>query len=187
MSVAQIRQAQGVSEPASNARPVETDGTLASGKDWGGPSAMTERKAPPEVADADMSPATSGARTFSQWLKVQLRARKLTQRQLAQRSGVDHSTISRLVRGNRIPSLRTANLLAYSLGITAGLDGVERQGLGSTASPAARVEYALRLDDLLSERQVREIMNVYLATRLRRPRGLATPVAGLRPRSTSSG
>src|SRR5450759_5317652 len=121
-----------------------------------------------------MGPARSGGRTFSEWLDVQLRARRLTQRQLAQKSGVDHSTVSRLMRGDRTPSLRTAGLLAHGLGMAEGLDWLDRQGLGETASPAARVEHALRLDELLSETQVRELMTVYLATRLRRPRSVPT-------------
>jgi transcriptional regulator with XRE-family HTH domain len=34
-------------------------------------------------------------RAFNEWLRVELRARRMSQRQLAQRSGVAHSTISR--------------------------------------------------------------------------------------------
>ena len=34
--------------------------------------------------------------------------------------------------------------------------------------PTARVEYALRADELLSEPQVRQIMEYYLAVRMRR-------------------
>ena len=37
-----------------------------------------------------------------------------------------------------------------------------------TTNPTARVEYALRADDLLSEPQVRQIMEYYLAVRMRR-------------------
>ena len=81
--------------------------------------------------------------------QVQLKARKLTQRQLAQKSGVDHSTISRLTRGDRAPSLRTATLLARGLGMAKGLAWLDDQSLGRTGAPAARVEYALRSDDLL--------------------------------------
>jgi len=128
---------------------------------------MTERQTPPVVADSGMSPTGFGGPIFGQWLNAQLQARKLTQRQLAQKSGVDHSTISRLIRGVRVPSLRTANLLAHGLGMAVGLDRLDRQGLGSPEFPAARVEYALRLDDVLSEAQVRHIMKVYLATRWR--------------------
>ena len=164
---------------------------------------MIDEQAPPVVADSEMGTTRSGGRTFNQWLDVQLRARKLTQRQLAQKSGVDHSTVSRLMRGDRTPSLRTAGLLAHGLGMAEGLDWPDRQTLGETASPAARVEHALRLDELLSETQVRELMNAYLATRLRRPRSVATPapaattaptpvpivvqVSGARPPSASIG
>ena len=131
---------------------------------------MIERQAPRAVADSVMSPTSFDDRTFSQWLNDELRARKLTQRQLACRSGVDHSTISRLTRGNRTPSLRTVDRLARSLGMGARLDNAHRQGARRYESPPARVEHALRLDDLLSEPQVHKIMNVYLATRLGRSR-----------------
>jgi transcriptional regulator with XRE-family HTH domain len=135
-----------------------------------GGSAVIERQVPFVVADSVVSSTITGGWTFSQWLRAQLKARKLTQRQLAQKSGIDHSTISRLVRGDRTPSLRTANLLARSLGMGEGLDGMYRLGPGSAGTPAARVEYALRLDDLLAEPQIRHIMNVYLAARLRQLR-----------------
>jgi transcriptional regulator with XRE-family HTH domain len=164
---------------------------------------MIEEQTPPGLVDSEMGPTRSGRRAFNQWLQVQLKARKLTQRQLAQKSGVDHSTISRLTRGDRAPSLRTATLLARGLGMAIGLGWLDDQRLGRTGSPAAGVEYALRSDDLLSETDVGEIMNVYLATRLRRPRGVATPapmettgtspvpivvqVPWVRPRSTSIG
>lgn len=129
---------------------------------------MIERHPSPATADRTVGPMASGGQPFSEWLRLQLKARKMTQRQLAQKSGVDHSTVSRLLRGDRIPSLRTANLLAHSLGMPDGPEGIHRQGSWSSESPAARVEYALRLDDLLDESQVRDVMNVYLASRRRR-------------------
>jgi transcriptional regulator with XRE-family HTH domain len=141
----------------------------------GGLRDMIDEEVPPRVADSHMGPTRSGDRTFSDWLDVQLRARRLTQRQLAQKSGVDHSTISRLMRGDRTPSLRTAALLTHGLGMADGLDWIDRHSVGRAASPAAGVEHALRLDDFLSETQVRAIMDVYLATRLRRLRSAATP------------
>jgi transcriptional regulator with XRE-family HTH domain len=139
---------------------------------------MIDSVVPPEVEHSETDPAVSGGRTFRQWLDAQLRARNLTQRQLAQKSGVDHSTICRLLRGGRAPSLRTAALLARGLGMEDSLGWLDRQTLGRAACPASRVEHALRLDDLLGEAQVREIMNVYLAARLRCPRGTTTPVPG---------
>jgi transcriptional regulator with XRE-family HTH domain len=150
--------------------------------------------------DSKMGLTRSGPREFNTWLQLQLKARKLTQRQLAQKSGVDHSTISRLIRGDRVPSLRTAALLARCLEMPQEMDD---QGFDISRSRTARVEYALRSDDLLNEAQVREIMNVYLAARLRRPRivvtqapvetarstpvPIVTEIPGLPPRSTSIG
>ena len=54
-------------------------------------------------------------RAFNEWLRTHLKAKKMSQRQLAQQSGVDHSTISRLIRGDRMPSLGTAQKLARGL------------------------------------------------------------------------
>ncbi len=124
---------------------------------------------------------TENGRAFNEWLRAQLKAKKMSQRQLAQQSGVDHSTISRLIRGDRMPSLGTATKLARGLREiredtdTAGALGVVSIG---PQNPTARVEYALRADEALSEPQVRQIMEYYLAVRLRRfNRAYAPPVA----------
>lgn len=92
----------------------------------------------------------------------------MSQRQLAARSGVDHSSISRLIRGDRVPSLRTAIKLAQTIDPD-GRDGADRW-LATSISPnaAARVEYALRADDQLSEADIREVMLSYLSARQRR-------------------
>jgi transcriptional regulator with XRE-family HTH domain len=169
----------------------------------GGPRAMVEQLTLPGVVDPEAGPTGSGGRAFTRWLRLQLRARKLTQRQLAQKSGVDHSTISRLMRGDRTPSLRTATLLARGLGFPQDPGWLDGQSFGRSDSPAARVEYALRSDGLLTEAAVGKIMNVYLGARLRPPPSVATPVpveavgttrvpiivrvAGVRPRSTTIG
>jgi transcriptional regulator with XRE-family HTH domain len=123
---------------------------------------------------------TQNGRAFNEWLRAQLKAKKMSQRQLAQQSGVDHSTISRLIRGDRMPSLGTATKLARGLReLRDDADTPQYLGLvaaGST-NPTARVEYALRADDLLSEPQVRQIMEYYLAVRMRRF-GRAFPQGG---------
>jgi transcriptional regulator with XRE-family HTH domain len=114
---------------------------------------------------------SQNGRAFNEWLRGQLKAKKMSQRQLAQQSGVDHSTISRLIRGDRMPSLGTATKLARGLReLRDDADTPAYLGLVSsgTTNPAARVEYALRADDLLSEPQVRQIMEYYLAVRVRR-------------------
>ena len=114
---------------------------------------------------------TQNARAFNEWLRAQLKAKKMSQRQLAQQSGVDHSTISRLIRGDRMPSLGTATKLARGLReLRDDADTPQYLGLvaAGNTNPAARVEYALRADELLSEPQVRQIMEYYLAVRMRR-------------------
>ncbi len=117
---------------------------------------------------------TDNGRAFNEWLRAELKAKKMSQRQLAQRSGVDHSTISRLIRGDRMPSLGTATSLARGLReIRDDADAHAAFGIvvGTTPvpqNPTARVEYALRADESLSEAQVRQVMEYYLAVRLRR-------------------
>ena len=114
---------------------------------------------------------TQNGRAFNEWLRTQLKAKKMSQRQLAQQSGVDHSTISRLIRGDRMPSLGTATKLARGLReLREDADTPQYLGLVASgpANPTARVEYALRADELLSEPQVRQIMEYYLAVRMRR-------------------
>jgi len=114
---------------------------------------------------------SQNGRAFNEWLRAQLKAKKMSQRQLAQQSGVDHSTISRLIRGDRMPSLGTATKLARGLReLRDDADTPQYLGLvaAGATNPTARVEYALRADDLLSEPQVRQIMEYYLAVRMRR-------------------
>ncbi len=114
---------------------------------------------------------SQNGRAFNEWLRAQLKAKKMSQRQLAQQSGVDHSTISRLIRGDRMPSLGTATKLARGLReLREDADTAQYLGLvtAGAMNPTARVEYALRADEMLSEPQVRQIMEYYLAVRMRR-------------------
>ena len=114
---------------------------------------------------------SSSGRAFNDWLRSQLKAKKMSQRQLAQQSGVDHSTISRLIRGDRMPSLGTATKLARGLReLREEDDGPQYLRLvgGQAQNPTARVEYALRADDVLTEPHVRQVMEYYLAIRRRR-------------------
>ena len=125
-------------------------------------------------------------RSFNSWLRSQLKEKKMSQRQLALQSGVDHSTISRLIKGDRMPSLGTATKLAR------GLREIhdENEGPAYFASlaarqllPTARVEYALRGDEALNDSDVRELMQQYIGMRNRRLRvngPTAAPVNGSR-------
>src|SRR3954468_16026225 len=111
---------------------------------------------------------TQNGRAFNEWLRAQLKAKKMSQRQLAQQSGVDHSTISRLIRGDRIPSLGTATKLARGLReLRDDADTPQDLGLAGAGPTnlAARVEYEIQSDDFLSGPQVRQIMEYYLAVR----------------------
>lgn len=111
--------------------------------------------------------------SFNAWLRSQLKEKKMSQRQLALQSGVDHSTISRLIKGDRMPSLGTATRLARGLREIAD----ESEGPAYFASlnarpvlPTTRVEYALRGDEVLTEADVRELMQAYITIRSRRVR-----------------
>jgi transcriptional regulator with XRE-family HTH domain len=102
-----------------------------------------------------------------------LKEKKMSQRQLALQSGVDHSTISRLIKGDRMPSLGTATKLAR--GLREIHDESEGPAYFASVSsrqilPTTRVEYALRGDDLLNETDVRELMQAYITLRTRRIR-----------------
>ena len=114
---------------------------------------------------------TQNGRAFNEWLRAQLKVKKMSQRQLAQQSGVDHSTISRLIRGDRMPSLGTATKLARGLRELRDESDTPqylRMVTAGATNPTTRVEYALRADDWLSEAQVRQIMEYYLAVRIGR-------------------
>jgi transcriptional regulator with XRE-family HTH domain len=113
----------------------------------------------------------AGAIVFNLWLGRQMRMRRMSQRQLAALSGVDHSTISRLLLHDRRPSLATATKLARAFrqveGETDTADYFERVP-EETIFPSRRVEMALRADELLDDAEVRRLMSLYLDARRRR-------------------
>ncbi|MGQ0609235.1 MAG: helix-turn-helix domain-containing protein [Chloroflexota bacterium] len=110
----------------------------------------------------------AGAIVFNLWLRRQMRERRMSQRQLAALSGVNHSTISRLIRQDRHPSLETATKLAKALRKAGGeldtADYFERLP-EETLFPARRVELALRGDELLDDEDVDRLMRSYLRAR----------------------
>ncbi len=64
-----------------------------------------------------MAVAQIHGKQFREWLAQQMLARRISQRALAFRSGVNHSTVSRLLTTDRTPSLETAGRLAAALGV----------------------------------------------------------------------
>jgi transcriptional regulator with XRE-family HTH domain len=132
--------------------------------------------------DLSSGPTVTSSAAFHDWLRLELQARRMSQRQLAERSGVNHSTVSRIIRDQRWPSLSTAAKLARGLREPGGeADGTPALGGYPTTLPAppTRVERALRSDDLLSDAQVRRVMAYYLALRSGRL-GRTTPRAAAR-------
>ncbi|MDQ3491925.1 MAG: helix-turn-helix domain-containing protein [Chloroflexota bacterium] len=105
--------------------------------------------------------------SFDEWLRTQLERRRLSQRQLAERSGVNHSTISRLLTGERRPTLATATKLVRALGgaVKTPPSLLEAR---SASSPTARVEHALRADELLGQPETLQVMRYYLSLRKQR-------------------
>jgi transcriptional regulator with XRE-family HTH domain len=117
---------------------------------------------------------------FGHWLRAELRLHRLSLRQVAERSGVSHSTLSRLLRG-RQPSLSTAARIARALGqpeagvaAMAGLDAPLRR----ESDVLARVERALRADPTLDERRIRRVMAFYLSCRTEPLAGRLLPNGG---------
>ena len=109
----------------------------------------------------------ANADQFREWLRRQLRARRMSGRQLAAHSGVSASTVSRVVRGDRQPSLQTALSLARVLR-TAGDDFDPAANLGvmiGRVDPVTEVERALHADPRLSDADVRRIMLTYQGLR----------------------
>jgi transcriptional regulator with XRE-family HTH domain len=115
----------------------------------------------------------AGPIVFHIWLRRQLRERRMSQRSLAARSGVNHSTISRLLRGDRTPNLETATKLASALRPLAEVDDLLRYFSAQEVAsvfPTKRVEAALRGDGDLTDWDVRQLMDDYLRRRADRRR-----------------
>ena len=112
----------------------------------------------------------AGAIVFNLWLRRQMRERRMSQRQLAALSGVNHSTISRLINGERVPSLATATRLARAFRHVRGEDDAFAYFTRlpeETIFPTTRVEMALRADDEINDDDVRSLMAAYLGARAR--------------------
>ena len=110
---------------------------------------------------------------FNVWLRRQLRETRMSQRQLAAFSGVDHSTISRLMSGERAPSLATATKLTKALHKLGGMPhaGDYFARLAEVRElPTRRVEAALLGDEELDDEDVRALMHAYVIARARRRR-----------------
>jgi DNA-binding XRE family transcriptional regulator len=85
--------------------------TIAVGKQAkpvAGPAPAAEKHATSLPPRLDLS--------FAIWLSRQLRRQRISQRELARRGGLDHSTISRILVGARAPSWSTVQRIAQVVG-----------------------------------------------------------------------
>jgi transcriptional regulator with XRE-family HTH domain len=112
----------------------------------------------------ESSPARGNA--FARWLAAELRARRMSQRVLAVQSGVDHSTIARILGSGRIPSLATATRIVEALGVHIGGEILAVQRAESSA--VGRARDALEADPVLDEVDVAAVMRLYVRVRDRR-------------------
>ena len=132
---------------------------------------------------------------FALWLQVQLRVRRLSLRQLAERSGLSHSTLSRILRGGH-PSLETAARIVRALG-KPDTAVVTLAGRPAPASAWPRrevdpVERALRAHPILAPADIERILALYRELRTRREAelrlgGRVARVAGPGPAITRNG
>jgi transcriptional regulator with XRE-family HTH domain len=104
---------------------------------------------------------------FGAWMRNRLKSRALSQRQLAAKTGVHHSTISRLLRGDQHASLRTVLLVQAAL---AG-DQVDGHVKGSDPLQPVALFRMLQSDGLLSDVEIGAIVRLYARLLADKPRG----------------
>ena len=109
-------------------------------------------------------PATGGTR-FRAYLELELRRRNWTQRQLAARSGVDHSTISRILTQTRSPRLETVERLRDAL---RGETLRARREWADLPSAVRTISAILAGDPRMDPQRVNEVIEFYVAARARR-------------------
>jgi transcriptional regulator with XRE-family HTH domain len=86
-------------------------------------------------------------------------------RQLAAHSGVSASTVSRVVRGDRLPSLQTALRRVLRSTDDEFDPATQLGGMVDRFDPTTNVERALRADSRLAEADVRRVMLMYTMLR----------------------
>lgn len=78
--------------------------------------------------------------TFGNWLLITLRKKGLTQRELAQKTGISATTISNLMHGHTRPKQSTIQMIIAALKI----DGSELERNAEYGMPAPKVEKLLK-------------------------------------------
>lgn len=124
---------------------------------------------------------TSGGRgvAYGLWERIDriLYERRMTQKELVERSGVSAMTINRLKTQTRTPNAKTVHALADALGIDRDEAGVLAGRLRPTGAPGISVRDAIELSDTFSQAQKRALLETVDAME-------AANRAGQRPAST---
>jgi len=97
---------------------------------------------------------------FDAWLAAELDVLGMTPGRLAGLTGLHRSTISRLLHGERRPSVETAARITLAIGSARPPAGVERR-----RDLVARVRHELDADPTLRPRDVRQVMTHYVRQR----------------------
>ena len=127
--------------------------------------------------EASFAPYPQSEQSFGNYLRRELRARKWSVRYLALRSGVNHSTISRLMQHNRTPTLHTVMRIQAAFTRRDGTVPLPRES-ELWMDPVQRVRDALDADPALDLREVEQVVRYYRMVRTSRP---ALPARGPEP------
>jgi len=100
---------------------------------------------------------------FDAWLAAELKRVGLSQFRLARLSGLHRSTISRLLHGQRQPTVETAARIAVAIASIGPYDGAERR-----TDVVARVRHELAADPTLRPQDVQRVMTRYVRVRAAR-------------------
>jgi transcriptional regulator with XRE-family HTH domain len=97
---------------------------------------------------------------FDSWLAIELDQLDMTPGRLARLTGLHRSTISRLLHGERRPTVETAARIALAIGSNRPPFGFERR-----RDVVARVRHELDADPTLRPRDVQRVMTHYVLQR----------------------
>lgn len=100
---------------------------------------------------------------FRAWTELRMKQRRLSHAQLALKCGIDRSTVTRILRGTRRPTLDVAVRIVNALSDPTNVAAIDQ--IRHLATAPERVEAALRSDPLLDPMHVDALMRQYLERR----------------------
>jgi transcriptional regulator with XRE-family HTH domain len=115
------------------------------------------------VRSGAMAVGVESSAAFVDWLRLEMRHRRISQRMLAARAGISHSTVSRMLKDERSPTFETAQRLARALDPHARLGQWE-------IDRGSEIELLLAADPALRESDAEALIQAYRAARQRSAR-----------------